>query len=309
LGLGLAEVAERLEPAVAARLCAEAAKLLNEALAQNPAFVTRAALAQGLVAVADRLEPAKAAGVCAEAARLLSRALAEEKKDWSRRESLVTGLMAVAKRLDLAEADHLFTDSARSSIRALNQGASPSDWRACAAQVSLLLQPLDSEWATNAARGFAARIVSDPDLVDLQGGPGMLGGMPGPPPPSGFSAVALERFLTSAPRLQVRTRAVAIAAAVGLSATSPTLSRQLLSAPAEPLSCRLATQDLVELLKMPTCVREVRRVILDQLGNRYGRRFETHWDFVRYAQEQGLNLDFTTPSQRPDRKWPPLFQE
>ena len=51
---------------------------------------------------------------------------------------------------------------------------------------------------------------------------------------------------------------------------------------------------------MPTCHwLEVRRVILNQLGNRYGRRFDTHWDFVRYAQEQGLDLDFTTPPKRP----------
>ena len=78
---------------------------------------------------------------------------------------------------------------------------------------------------------------------------------------------------------------------------------------AEPLPCRLSTQALVDLLKMPTCCSEVRRVILDQLGNRYGRRFDTHWDFVRYAQDQGLHLDFTTPPQRPDRKLPPLFEE
>jgi hypothetical protein len=52
---------------------------------------------------------------------------------------------------------------------------------------------------------------------------------------------------------------------------------------AKLLPCRLSTQDLVDLLKMPTCVREVRRVILDQFANRYRWRFETHWDFVRYA--------------------------
>lgn len=52
-----------------------------------------------------------------------------------------------------------------------------------------------------------------------------------------------------------------------------------------------------------------RCVILGQLGNRYGRRFDTHWDFVRHAQQQGLNLDFTTPPKRPDRKLPPLFEE
>ena len=72
---------------------------------------------------------------------------------------------------------------------------------------------------------------------------------------------------------------------------------------------RLTTQDFVELLKMPTCVGELRRFILDQLGNRYSRRFDTHWDFVRYAQEQRLDLDFTTPPQRPDAKLPPLLGE
>jgi hypothetical protein len=70
---------------------------------------------------------------------------------------------------------------------------------------------------------------------------------------------------------------------------------------AVPLPCRLTTQELVELLKIPTCVHQKRGVILNQLGNRYGRRFATHWDFVRYAQEQRLNLDFTTPPKRPDR--------
>ena len=98
-------------------------------------------------------------------------------------------------------------------------------------------------------------------------------------------------------------------AALGVSAQGPALSLPLLPAAAEPLPCRLTTQRLVELLKMPTCVGPVRRVVLDQLGNRYGRRFDTHWDFVRYAQEQGLHLDFTTPPQHPDRKLPPLFEE
>jgi hypothetical protein len=52
----------------------------------------------------------------------------------------------------------------------------------------------------------------------------------------------------------------------------------------------------------------VRRVILDQLGNRYGRRFDTRWDFVRYAQEKGLSLDFTAPPRRPDPNLPPLSE-
>jgi hypothetical protein len=70
---------------------------------------------------------------------------------------------------------------------------------------------------------------------------------------------------------------------------------------AEPFPCRLTTQELVELLKMPTCFGQARRIVLDHLGNRYRRRFVNHWEFVRFATEQNLGLDFTTPPKRPDR--------
>ncbi|MGO9466002.1 MAG: hypothetical protein ACLQIB_43755 [Isosphaeraceae bacterium] len=69
---------------------------------------------------------------------------------------------------------------------------------------------------------------------------------------------------------------------------------------AEPFPCRLTTQDLVDLLKMPTCIGAARRVVLNHLGNRYGRRFANHWAFVRFAREQKLDLDFTTPPRRPE---------
>ncbi len=53
-------------------------------------------------------------------------------------------------------------------------------------------------------------------------------------------------------------------------------------------------------LKLPTCIGPARRVVLDQLGNRYRRRFADAWQFVRFAQEQHLDLDFTSPPQRPE---------
>jgi hypothetical protein len=67
-----------------------------------------------------------------------------------------------------------------------------------------------------------------------------------------------------------------------------------------PLPCRLTTAELVELLKMPTCRGGVRRVVLDHLGNIHGRRFANHWEFVRFAHEQRLAVDLTTPPRRPD---------
>lgn len=43
-------------------------------------------------------------------------------------------------------------------------------------------------------------------------------------------------------------------------------------------------------------------MVLDHLGNHSGRKFTNHWQVVRYAEEHYLNLDFTTPPQRPDPK-------
>ncbi len=73
----------------------------------------------------------------------------------------------------------------------------------------------------------------------------------------------------------------------------------------EPYPCRLTSQELVELLKMPTCFGATRRVVLDQLENIHGRRFANHWEFVRFAREKGLALDFTSPPRRPVPKESP----
>ncbi len=72
----------------------------------------------------------------------------------------------------------------------------------------------------------------------------------------------------------------------------------LLDSALKPLPCWLSTSELVELLKQPINIGVTRRVILDQLENRYGRKFVDHWAFVRFAQEQNLGLDFTSPPKR-----------
>src|SRR5262249_4636855 len=68
----------------------------------------------------------------------------------------------------------------------------------------------------------------------------------------------------------------------------------------EPVPEPLPDETLVELLKHPLCVSDARRAILDALGTRYKRRFADQWDFVRFAQEQKLGLDFTTPPALPE---------
>jgi hypothetical protein len=74
-----------------------------------------------------------------------------------------------------------------------------------------------------------------------------------------------------------------------------TARQPVLKAPPEPLSVQM----LADLLNHLLCVGEARRVVLDQLGSRYGRRFENQWEFVRFAEEHKLGLDFTSPVQPP----------
>jgi len=43
------------------------------------------------------------------------------------------------------------------------------------------------------------------------------------------------------------------------------------------------------------CADPARRVILYHLENRHRRKFADQWEFVRFAQENNLGLDFTSP--------------
>jgi hypothetical protein len=41
--------------------------------------------------------------------------------------------------------------------------------------------------------------------------------------------------------------------------------------------------------------------VLMHLSECYHYTFANHWEFVRFAKEQQLDLDFTTPPKRPGR--------
>jgi hypothetical protein len=89
----------------------------------------------------------------------------------------------------------------------------------------------------------------------------------------------------------------AAANGLGLLSALPILSPVI-----EPAPSRLSTPELVELLKNPLCVGEARRVVLDVLGTIHKRHFADQWEFVHFAQEQNLGLDFSSPPQRDPAK-------
>jgi hypothetical protein len=335
---GLAALATWMEPQEAARLCAEAASLLTQELAHRDYDEARMRLADGLAALARRMEPREAARLCAQAARILAEALARgtsnddargrlgvasglaalaawmeprggarlltqalaQEKESGARKTLVAALADVATRLEPKEARRASAEAARICLSSQHQERDVAARHATTELLARLIQPRDDDGSVQAARVCARWVVASPELFC-----GTENGLPRLPRRSEL----LGLFLIDSSRPKILRRAAAAWASVGLSAPGLALNLPLLQAASEPLPCRLDTQDLVELLKMPTCTRDVRRVVLDHLGNRFGRRFQTHWDFVRFAHDQRLDLDFTSPPKRPSRKLPPLFAE
>jgi hypothetical protein len=114
-------------------------------------------------------------------------------------------------------------------------------------------------------------------------------------------AQSLSALLSAVPPAEIPSRSAMAVSALGLAAGAdhPFSAIGLLIPAAEPFPCRLSTQQLVELLKMPTCGGNARRVILDQLGGRYRRRFGNLWAFLSYAEEHKFNLELTSPPKRP----------
>ena len=120
--------------------------------------------------------------------------------------------------------------------------------------------------------------------------------------PGVFRALAesLSALLSEVPPTTLLSRSVAVTSAVGCRSGTggPLTALPYLAAAAEPLPCRLSTQLLIDLLKHPGAVGDGRRVVLDHLGNRYHRPFADVWEFVRFAREQKLDVDLTSPPRR-----------
>jgi hypothetical protein len=62
---------------------------------------------------------------------------------------------------------------------------------------------------------------------------------------------------------------------------------------------RFTEQELVNFLKLPTCKRPARDVILRHLGLQCGRPFANQWEFVAWARQHRPDLDLTSPPVRP----------
>jgi hypothetical protein len=299
LAQGLVVVTGRLEPS-------EAAAVLTRVLEQETDSSGKAALAAGLAVVAERLEPREAARVSGRVAGGLAQALQKE-TDANRKGALTQVLATVVQRLDPGEASRMCTPLIDNLVLAAEKEKNQQEQMSLIDCGTNLLQTVDPETATYYSRKLARDLGSGSLLANYRPPPGGVAppGAPSMGGPGGTNSNGrvMDTVVTNSNnRVEVSHRAVAAAAALGLAAEGPFAALAPLPAASAPLPCRLSTQDLVDLLKMPTCLDADRQIVLQHLGNRYSRTFANHWEFVRFAQEHHLdNLDFTTPPQRPAR--------
>jgi hypothetical protein len=267
----LSAVAAQMDPNEAARLCSQAAQVLSKKLDENdpnvsvPRYVARGSKAQILAAVAAHMEPK-------EGANTLFSAMDRSKGYSLALAALAEGLSEVAERMPRKEG---------------------SDLRKQAAVA--LIQALEHE---EKRRGLVATPQMESDIriaqTYLAGG---LSTLAARMEPKDAASMLMEIMTKSEAGVLAKTLSASL---TGVYAGSHRWSDFLFRDPIpnHALAVRLTKRELAELLKQPTCIGPARRLILDELENRYRCRFGDQWAFVRYAQENDLGLDLTGPPQR-----------
>jgi hypothetical protein len=235
--------------------------------------------AHALASVAARQDPKEAAATCAQAAAALTQAMNKTANpDWLR--ALAQGLALVASHLDAKGAKEV----AETLTQAISKRTDPIGLQGLLLALAAVAAPLEPKEAKEVAVTFthAWSKTFHNGLGVLAQGLGTV-----------FRGESTDR------RLQ---RFRSVTGSIGL-ATDPAalpLTLAVLARSLEPPTEPLPSQDLVEVLKHPLCVGAARRAVLDALGTRYQRAFTDQWDFVRFATEQQLGLDLSSPPKRPE---------
>jgi tRNA A-37 threonylcarbamoyl transferase component Bud32 len=279
----LSAVAARLEPDEAAHVCGKAADTLTRAMSKITNADELRNLADGLSAVAVWVEPREAARASGKAAEALSQAMARA-NDADVLCYLAGALSAQAGRMDPQDAARVSAIAAEALSQAMSKTYGPRGLRQLALCLSAAAARLERADAARVSAAAAATLMRAMTKADADALPSLS---------EGLSAVLGPDRRQRA--LAVATATVRLQDGQGLLTTLCVLRPVV-----EPLPRLFSDQELVDLLKHPLCVNEARRVVLDHLGTRYKRTFADQWEFVRFAEEQKLGLDLTTPPKRPE---------
>jgi hypothetical protein len=226
------------------------------------------------------MEPREGARVCGQAAASLSQVMARTTNPYALLQ-LAQGLSAVAARMEPPEADRACGVAAATLSRAMAKATEPDVLLYLAQGLSAVVERMEPPEAATALLQAMTKTTDEFALRQLA---------------RGLLAVLLRE---DSSRIQQRQQVVTMAIGVRNCPESVVVAPVLLQPALEPLPPPLPAQALVDLLKQPICVGEARRLVLGQLARHYQRPFADQWDFVRFAQQQKLGLDFTTPPHRP----------
>jgi tRNA A-37 threonylcarbamoyl transferase component Bud32 len=260
----LPALAARMERKAAARAAARTALLLVQSMGKIGDRANQTHTAQALGEVSEWLDAQDAA----ESAALLAQMMAKT-GDLDTLRPMAQGLSALTARMTPQEAAALLT-------KAMNKTTDFDTLRTLAQRLASVAARLEPKEAA------ALLLLTSGKFVDTD---------PVPSLGQGLLAVLGD------PQRERRARAAAAAAGNLSNPAELPAALVILRPTAEPFPRRLSDQELVELLKHPLCVAAARRAVLDHLEARHGRKFADQWEFVRYAEEQKLGLDFTSPPQ------------
>jgi methylphosphotriester-DNA--protein-cysteine methyltransferase len=236
-------------------------------------------LSEGVSALGPRLGAKEAAQAAAALLEAIKQARDSNALAW-----LTGELTAAASHLDAQEA----AQAAATLLQAIQENRFSYALYSLAQCLSVMsARPEAKEAAAIRAQAAAAIVQVMKDNKD----PGALSNL----------ARGLSVILSAIPPPEIPSRCATAASAVASAGGThqPLAVLALLFPAAEPPRWGLPTRQLVELLKMPTCIGETRRLILDHLSNRYHHTFGDVWAFIRFAHKQSLDLDLTSPPQRP----------
>jgi hypothetical protein len=230
-------------------------------------------LAWALEALAGRLGPGEASAAAQQALRAMGKTT-----EPAALYSLARALAALAGRLGPGEAARYTSAAAQQVLRAM---AKTTHLGHLAWALEALAGRLGQEEALEATQKVleAMGMTTDPPALLSSLAPAL--------------AVRLEPEEASE-----RTGLAARAIAEGLAPPTRLSGLATLLRASQPLPGRFSTQELIDLLKMPTCVGPAREVILRQLGQKCNRPFADLWEFVDWAHEHRPDLDLTTPPKR-----------
>jgi Protein kinase domain len=291
LARGLSALAARMEPKEAA----ESAASIQLAMSKTTDPYALYVLAEGLSALAARMEPKEATAVCGQAAASI-RLTMTKTTDPSALHVLAEGLSALAARMEPKEAAAVCGQAAASIRLTMTMTKTTDPFARFALQY--LAQGLLALAARVESKEAAASREQAATAICLA-----MSSKTTVPDASQRQAQMLSMVLLREDSSRLKQRGQGVAGVIGPLSSRPEsilVAGVLLQPALEPLPPPLPAQTLVDLLKHPFYVGEAQRVVLDQLARHYNHSFGDQWDFVRFAREQNLDLDLTSPPRRPD---------